>query len=413
MSAENGHQFRDFVDFLKGKPPRETFDTQVDGSVPYLSPEYLRGDARPLFVRPFNSAVHVAGGEILLLWDGSNAGEVFVAKEGILASTMAVLRPRHDNTDRDYLGFCLKLHEERLKAFTAGSGIPHVDKAIVKRLPLFKPPLEKQKDIAALLKRVDEAIASAQVSILKTEQFQKAFARELLSGRLKPDGRVTQDQDFWTHHKAGLVPRGWCVAPLSSLAEIQRGKFSHRPRNEPRFFGGCHPFIQTGDISNSRGYIVSHQQTLSEEGTRISRLFPKGTVCVSIVGVNVAATAIASYDVYAPDSVIGLIPRGQIVSEYLEFFLRSRRNKLAAFAGDSARENLNYGILRPLLIAYPKDIEEQRHIAKNLCNCESLIRTKERKISALLMLKKSLMRHLLTGKIRLPVPAKIPAPTPT
>lgn len=118
---------------------------------------------------------------------------------------------------------------------------------------------------------------------------------------------------------------------------------------------------------------------------------------------NVAATAIASYDVYATDSVIGMTPIDGVVSEYLEFYLRSVQQKLAVLAGDSARENLNYGILKPLLIKYPSDPKEQQRVADVLCNCESLIRTKEQKIAALQRLKKSLMQNLLTGRIRLPV----------
>src|SRR5881296_473216 len=137
--------------------------------------------------------------------------------------------------------------------------------------------------------------------------------QQLLTGHLKADGTPRGQSEFWTHPKAGLVPKGWEVSPLKRLAEIQRGKFSHRPRNEPRFYGGPYPFIQTADVSKSRGYIVSHEQTLSEEGIRISRRFPKGTVFISIVGVNVAATAIAAYDVYATDSVIGMTPNDGIV----------------------------------------------------------------------------------------------------
>jgi type I restriction enzyme S subunit len=227
--------------------------------------------------------------------------------------------------------------------------------------------------------------------------------QQLLTGRLKADGTLRRKNEFWTHLKAGLVPKGWEVSPLKLLAQIQRGKFSHRPRGEPRFYGGPYPFIQTGDVSNSRGYIFSHNQTLSEEGIRISRLFRKGTIFISIVGVNVAATAIASYDVYATDSVIGMTPNDGIVSEYLEFYLRSVQQKLAVLAGDSARENLNYGILKPLLVKYPSDPKEQQLIADGLCNCESLIRTKEQKIAALRRLKKSLMQNLLTSRIRLPV----------
>jgi type I restriction enzyme S subunit len=59
---------------------------------------------------------------------------------------------------------------------------------------------------------------------------------------------------------------------LNEIAKIERGKFSHRPRNEPRFYGGEYPFVQTGDVSNCDGYVRSYTQTLNEAGLAISKM---------------------------------------------------------------------------------------------------------------------------------------------
>lgn len=45
----------------------------------------------------------------------------------------------------------------------------------------------------------------------------------------------------------------WPMVPLEKVCDIQRGKFSHRPRNEPRFYGGKYPFIQTSDVVRANG----------------------------------------------------------------------------------------------------------------------------------------------------------------
>ena len=80
----------------------------------------------------------------------------------------------------------------------------------------------------------------------------------------------------------GTVPANWEVVRLGEVAEVERGKFAHRPRNEPRFYGGTIPFIQTGDVVKANGRIREHSQTLSELGLSISRLFQAGTVVVTI-----------------------------------------------------------------------------------------------------------------------------------
>lgn len=324
----------------------------------------------------------------------------------VCSTGFAVLRPKNGHDQQFYLQQLLSdFGASQFCALVTGTNYPAISDRDFARLRLLVPKDGLERETASVLRKISAAIVAARESIAKAERLQKALMQQLLTGRLKPDGTPRTIKEFCAHPKAGYVPIRWEVSPLKRLAQVQRGKFSHRPRGEPRFYGGPYPFIQTGDVSNSRGYILSHTQTLSDEGVRISRRFPKGTIFISIVGVNVAATAIASYDVYATDSVIGMIPNDGVVSEYLEFYLRSVQQKLAVLAGDSARENLNYGILKPLLVKYPIDPKEQQRIADVLCNCESLIRAKEQKIAALQRLKKSLMQNLLTGRIRLPVAA--------
>jgi type I restriction enzyme S subunit len=329
-----------------------------------------------------------------------------IGSQGYIFSNFIQRISFNSSLNPKFVFFCLqRMHEMgvTLGMQTQTTGIRNLDYKFYTRSRLPEPAHKEQDRIVSALESVDSAIAAVRESIIKAERLQKGLMQQLLTGSLKPDGTQRTEKEFWAHPKAGVVPIGWEVSALKRLAQVQRGKFSHRPRNEPRFYGGPHPFIQTGDVSNSRGYILSHGQTLSDDGVRISRRFPKGTIFISIVGVNVAATSIASYDVYATDSVIGMIPNEGIVSEYLEFYLRRVQQKLAVLAGDSARENLNYGILKPLLVKYPTDPREQQRIADVLCNCESLIRAKEQKIDALQRLKKSLMQNLLTGRIRLPV----------
>ena len=102
-------------------------------------------------------------------------------------------------------------------------------------------------------------------------------------------------------------PKSWPVQALAELGELDRGRSQHRPRNDPRLLGDPYPFIQTGDVANSRGYIRSYTATYSEIGLAQSRLWPAGTVCITIAA-NIAATAILGIDACFPDSVVGFTP---------------------------------------------------------------------------------------------------------
>lgn len=49
---------------------------------------------------------------------------------------------------------------------------------------------------------------------------------------------------------------GWKNAKFNDIGELGRGKSKHRPRNDPRLYGGAYPFIQTGDVTNAKEKIL-------------------------------------------------------------------------------------------------------------------------------------------------------------
>ena len=138
---------------------------------------------------------------------------------------------------------------------------------------------------------------------------------------------------------------------LGDVATVERGKFAHRPRNEPRFYGGAIPFIQTGDVVKAIGEIREHSQTLNELGLSISKLFPAGTIIITIAA-NIGETAIASYPVAFPDSLVGITPKG-IDGSFLEYFLRIRKPYLNELAPESAQKNIKPGGLASALNTSP------------------------------------------------------------
>ena len=88
-------------------------------------------------------------------------------------------------------------------------------------------------------------------------------------------------------------------ATLPELGEFGRGVSKHRPRNDPKLLGGEYPLIQTGDIANAGLYITSYNSTYSELGLKQSKMWDKGTLCITIAA-NIAKTSILEFDACFP-----------------------------------------------------------------------------------------------------------------
>lgn len=198
-----------------------------------------------------------------------------------------------------------------------------------------------------------------------------------------------------------MLPEGWKRAKLEKLAKIERGKFSARPRNSPKFFGGNIPFIQTGDVTKSSIYLKYYVQTINQEGLSVSKIFPKGTILMTIAA-NIGDTAITIFDLACSDSVVGIMPEQHIVDTYwLKIFLDTQRSNLVNYAPQNAQKNINLQVLKPLEILLPP-LPEQKKTAVILSTWDRAIEGTERLLANSQQQKKALMQQLLTAKRRLP-----------
>ncbi|XUO86436.1 restriction endonuclease subunit S [Halomonas sp. KM072] len=200
--------------------------------------------------------------------------------------------------------------------------------------------------------------------------------------------------------EVGVIPKDWDVLKFGSLAEIIRGKFSARPRNDPRFYGGNYPFLQTGDVTRSGSKISSFTQTLNEEGVKVSRLFPKGTLFFTIAA-NIGDIGISEFKAACPDSLVAISPDSTVDKVWLLYELASRKEDFEALASPGAQLNINLEKLRPYLLPVPP-LDEQLAIATALRDVDFLLEDLDRLIAKKRDIKQATMQQLLTGQIRLP-----------
>ena len=117
------------------------------------------------------------------------------------------------------------------------------------------------------------------------------------------------------------------------------------------------PFIQTGEVARSGGRISDYSTMYSEFGVAQSRVFPAGTVCITIAA-NIAATGILDFESCFPDSVVGFTADGDSdVARYVELFIRTARADLKRFAPATAQANINLETLSEIAVPVPPHAE--------------------------------------------------------
>ncbi|RBC44701.1 restriction endonuclease subunit S, partial [Xanthomonas oryzae pv. oryzae] len=258
---------------------------------------------------------------------------------------------------------------DRLCAEVSGVG-GSLTRAQPKKVESYKlriAPLAEQKRIAqkldALLAQVDTLKARIDAIPALLKRFRKSVVHSAVIGRLSADLRVPIEK---SEEQEQLGPlESWREVTLASLGELSRGKSKHRPRNDSRLYGSEYPFIQTGDVANSGGALTSSKVFYSEFGLKQSRLFPSGTLCITIAA-NIADTAMLAIDACFPDSVVGFIPnKDDCVAQFIKYVIDDNKESLEALAPATAQKNINLKVLNQVKLRIPP-IKEQTEIVRHV-----------------------------------------------
>ena len=169
---------------------------------------------------------------------------------------------------------------------------------------------------------------------------------------------------------------------LDEVGKIARGKSKHRPRNDPGLYGGPYPFIQTGDVKHADFYVTQFSQTYSEAGLSQSKLWPAGTLCITIAA-NIAETAILAIDACFPDSIIGFnADADKCDVRFVKYKLETIKQHYQQVAQGAAQDNLSLEKLLALKFKVPPKSVQER-IADTLTTYDDLMENNRRRMALL------------------------------
>ncbi len=174
----------------------------------------------------------------------------------------------------------------------------------------------------------------------------------------------------------------WEYVTLDKMGSVSRGRSKHRPRNDAALFGGEYPFIQTADVKDAPFYITKYDDTYNEKGLEQSKLWKKGTLCITIAA-NIADTAILDFDACFPDSIMGFIPYDGISDvRFVKYSFDMLQRDMKQISQGTAQDNLSWQKLATIKFPNPP-IEIQKKIADYLTVYEDLIENNQKQVELL------------------------------
>lgn len=287
----------------------------------------------------------------------------------------------------EFIFWNLRGRYDEIRRMTGDSGSERrgLNMPLLRSIQIPLPPHDEQKRIVALL---DQAFAA------------------LDRARANAEANLTDAQELFDNALLAifdeLLPVAASMTLSDAASDFSRGKSKHRPRNDPALYGGDYPFIQTGDIRRSIGSVREYSQTYNDVGLAQSKLWPVGTVCITIAA-NIAETGVLEFEGCFPDSVIGMVPNPKIANAYyVEYMLRYFAKELKLKGKGSAQDNINLATFENAKFPFPS-LERQLAVVEKLdgvaANVETMRANYDAQLSDLAALRQSLLQKAFAGDL--------------
>jgi type I restriction enzyme S subunit len=386
--------------FVKGKLPNEQNVEQL--GKPIIGASEMLGKE----CRNFSLDTNVPTcqkQDVLILWDGANAGIVANNCEGIVSSTAVKYMCTDRRFDSQYLFYLFKNGEPFFKSKVNGTTIPHMNQKYIDEYLCIQPPLAEQQRIAEFLDRkcaeVDEMIALQEQIIEELKAYKQSVITEAVTKGLNPAAPMRDSGIDWI----GSIPEHWETKRLKHLSQVVRGG-SPRPAGDERFYNGNIPFMKVADITKDDSiYVNSCEYTIKEAGLNHTRMINPNTLLLTNSGATLGVPKINTFITTFNDGIAAFLNLDKgldIIFAYYSLKARTQYFLDSASLG-IGQPNLNTDIIGSVYLLIPP-LYEQKDIVDYLddkcADIDSLIQTKQSKIDSLKEYKKSIIYEYVTGK---------------
>ncbi|KND60262.1 Type I restriction-modification system, specificity subunit S [Candidatus Burkholderia verschuerenii] len=336
----------------------------VDGNFAFVSDEKAES-LRANWARP---------GDIVFTQRGT-LGQVAIVPAGpwdryvVSQSQMkATIDPKKADPLFIYYFFSNPVEQQYILANAIQTGVPHSNLTQLRAHPISVPPLEAQREIAAVLGGLDDKIEQNQCTALTLEQLSSSIFRawfvdfEPIKAKVAgatsfpsmPQAVFDSLPDRFVDSDIGPVPASWDVKAIGDVVTVKGGA-TPSTKNMEYWEGGSHWWATPKDMSRLRHpVLLSTERRITEAGVRCisSGLLPARSVLMSSRA-PVGYLAIAGVPTAINQGFIAMICDGPLPSTYVLQWANASMDAIHARASGTTFPEISKKNFRPLPVVVP------------------------------------------------------------
>lgn len=371
-------KIRDLFTIKKGKKVEDIYFENDGNMVRFIQIGDLRNEQNMKYTKQEDKSVVAYPDDIIIAWDGANAGTVHYGIEGVIGSTLAVLSLKDSvkSVLTGYIGHFLKSKFRYLRDNCTGATIPHINKIVLEEIEILIPQNEEQLKIVAILDEAQNLIDRRKKSIDKMDELVQSAFYEMFG-----DPRVSTK---------------WNIVPVGDVCDCMVPG-----RDKPKSFSGEIPWITIDDL-DIYGYTIKSNKNLGLTEAEINEVkrkkVPAGSVLMSCVG-NLGITSIAGADLVINQQLHSFQCGKEINNEYLRHSLRFQRGYMERMATSTTVLYMNKSICNSIPIPLPpKELQEKFSVI-----AADIMNNRQKMVRQLMKLEEnfqSLLHQAFTGQLQ-------------
>ena len=338
----------DVFKISKGKKV-EQVEEHSESLIRYIQIDDLRNDNNIKYCENNKKYVIASKNDIIIAWDGANAGTISYGLEGAIGSTLAILRNIDENISPEYVGKFLQSKFPYLRATCTGATIPHISRDALTKIEIPLPDSPTQQKIVNTLGTTTELIGKRKQQIQALDDLTQSIFYDMFGDVLSND-------------------KNWVIKELGDIAESRLGKMLDKKKQTGE---NSHPYLANYNVQWFRFNLESLNEMDFDEKDRIEFSLKNDDLLVCEGG-EVGRAAVWKEDLencYFQKALHRVRCNKEIIlPEYLAyyFFVRAKFNQFQDVVGGVSTIPHLTGIkLKKLEIPTPS-LEEQKKFIKTL-----------------------------------------------
>lgn len=338
-----------------------------DDAIRFIQIEDLRNENNIKYCWPNKKYVVVNPNDLIIAWDGANAGTIGFGLNGAIGSTLAMIRLNINNLETRYVGLLLRSKFTYLRNNCTGATIPHISRKSLENIQIPLPPLETQKQIAQTLDTAAELLVMRKQQLAELDNLIKSTFYEMFGDPV-------------------MNEKGWDVVMLSdfyddSRTSVKCGPFGSALKKDEYVEHGI-PVWTMDNITKQGDFVDEVYLYITEEKYNDLENYnvKKNDIIISRAGtVGKMCVVISNYDKsIISTNLIRLRLNHKIVPLYIVKLIMTWGNRVCRLktGDDGAFTHMNTGVLDNISFPYPpltlqkkfaaivNKIEEQKDLVK-------------------------------------------------